>query len=121
MDQTEKHNQGPIFENCDGVIVKNILPDDDANEAFNEINWNIAGVEWKAEPLETETQEVAVHIPHINNNQYAALGDHEDNIENEDKKENHRKSTVVDNNSDSQECNKTAKLHEQIATIRSRE
>ena len=32
-------------------------------------------MEWEAEPLDPEIQEAAVHIPHINNNQYAALAD----------------------------------------------
>ena len=41
-----------MFENYAGVTVNNIFPDDEANEAFNEIDGNIAGVEWEAETLE---------------------------------------------------------------------
>ena len=45
MSLAEKQNKGLIFDNHIGVEVKNILPDDDANEAFNKIDGNIAGVE----------------------------------------------------------------------------
>ena len=68
MDLAEKQNEGLIFENCTCSTVNNILPDDKANKAFNKIDGNIAGVDWEA-----ETQYLAVHMPHLNNNQYEAL------------------------------------------------
>ena len=71
----EKHTKGLIFENRLGLAVNDILPEDDANKAFSEINVNIAGVEWEAEPPEPELQESAFHVPHINNNKYVALVD----------------------------------------------
>ena len=40
-----KKKRGNIFENH-SVMVNNILPDDDANEAFNNIDRNIAVVDW---------------------------------------------------------------------------
>ena len=46
---------------------------------------------------EQEIQEPEVHIPHINNNQYAALTDNEDDDGNEDDQENATKSTGVEN------------------------
>ena len=58
------------------------------NETFDETNRNITGVEWETE---TEIQEPATHIPQINNNQYVALTDEEDN------EGNNNKSTGVDN------------------------
>ena len=42
------------------------------NEAFDEIDGNITGVDWE---VETEIKEPATHTPQINNNQYAALAD----------------------------------------------
>ena len=88
MDLAEKQNEGLIFENRTGATVNDILPDDEANEAFDEINGNITGVEWDAE---TEIQEPATHIPQINNNQYAVLADKEENENNDNE------STGVDN------------------------
>ena len=49
MASAEKQNEGLIFENRTGAAVKNILPDDEANEVFNEIDRNITGADWKAE------------------------------------------------------------------------
>ena len=97
MAPAKKQNEGLVFENRAGVTVNNIFPDDDANEAFNEIDGNIAGVDWEAEPPEQEIQELAVHIPHINNNQFAALADDEDDDENENDQENDTKITGVEN------------------------
>ena len=37
-------------------MVNNILPDDDANEAFNKIDRNIAVVDWEVESPEQEIQ-----------------------------------------------------------------
>ena len=82
MALAKKQTEGIIVDNRVGVAVNDILSDDDANEAFSKIDRNIAGVEWEAEPLDPELPEVAVHIPHINNNQYAALADNEDDDEN---------------------------------------
>ena len=48
MDLAKKQNEGLIFENRTGATVNDILPDDKANEAFDEIDGNIAGVEWEA-------------------------------------------------------------------------
>ena len=79
-------------------MVNNILPDDDANKAFNKIDRNIAVMDWEVEPPEQEIQEPEVHIPHINRNQYAALADDEDDDKNEDDQENNTKSTGVGNN-----------------------
>ena len=42
---SEKQNEGLIFENRADATVNNIFPDDEANEAFNKINGNIAGVD----------------------------------------------------------------------------
>ena len=44
MDLDEKQNGEFIFENRAGATVNDILPDDKANEAFNEIDGNITGV-----------------------------------------------------------------------------
>ena len=49
-----KLSEGLIFENLTGIAVDNILPDDDTNEAFREIDGNIAVVEWETEPLGSE-------------------------------------------------------------------
>ena len=69
----KKQNKGLIFENCTGATVNDILPDDEANETFNEIDRNISGVDWEAEFPEREVQEPAFHMPHLKNNQYASL------------------------------------------------
>ena len=45
MALSEKHNEGIVFENCIGVVVNDILPDDNTNKVFNEIDCNIAGAE----------------------------------------------------------------------------
>ena len=89
MDLAEKQNEGLIFENCTCSTVNNILPDDKANKAFNKIDGNIAGVDWEA-----ETQYLAVHMPHLNNNQYEALAGDGDN------EEHNTKSSGVDNDSE---------------------
>ena len=65
---SKKQNEGLIFENWTGATVNDILPDDEAHEAFNKIDGNIAGVDWEA-----EIQEPAAHMPQLNNNQYVAL------------------------------------------------
>ena len=86
-----------IFENRAGLMVNDIFPDDDANKVFGEIDSNIVGVGLEEEYPEQEIQEPEVHIPHINNNQYTALTDNEDNDGNEDDQENDTKSTGVEN------------------------
>ena len=96
MALAKKQTEGIIVDNRVGVAVNDILSDDDANEAFSKIDRNIAGVEWEAEPLDPELPEVAVHIPHINNNQYAALVNNDKN--NEDEQENDNERTGVENN-----------------------
>ena len=88
MALAKKQNKGLIFENRTGATVNDLLPDDEANKAFDEIDGNITGVEWEAE---TEIQEPATHILHTNNNQYAALAGQEDNEDNDNE------STGVDN------------------------
>ena len=45
LNLAEKQNKGLIFENCTGTTVNNILLDEEANEAFNEIDGNISGVD----------------------------------------------------------------------------
>ena len=75
MALAEKQNEGLIFENRTDATVNDILPDDKANEAFNELNGNITGVDWDAE---TEIQDPAAHMPQLKNNQYAALADEEE-------------------------------------------
>ena len=45
-----KQNKGLIFEKRTGDTVKKILPDDEANEALNKTDGNIARVDWQAEP-----------------------------------------------------------------------
>ena len=66
----KKQNEGLIFENRTGATVNDILPDDEANEAFGEIDRNITGMEWEAE---AETQEPVTHTPQTYNNQYVVL------------------------------------------------
>ena len=75
MALAKKQNEGLIFENLTGATVNDILPYDEANKAFDEIDGNITGVEWEAE---AETQEPATQTPQTYNNQYAAL-ENEDN------------------------------------------
>ena len=58
------------------ATVNDLLPDDEASKVFDKTDRNITGVDWETE---TEIQELATHIPQINNNQYAALADEEDN------------------------------------------
>ena len=74
----EKQNKGYIFENRTGDMVNDILPDEKANEAFNKIDRNIAGVDW-----EVEIQDPAAHMPQLNKNKYAELAGDEDNEEND--------------------------------------
>ena len=50
MALAEKQNMGPLFLNRTGAMVNNIFPNDKGNKAFNKINGNIAGVDWKGEP-----------------------------------------------------------------------
>ena len=88
MSLAEKQNKGLIFENRTGATVNDILPYDEANEAFDKIDGNITGVKWEAE---AETREPASHIPQTFNNQYAALADEEENEDNDNE------STGVDN------------------------
>ena len=88
MALAKKQNEGLIFENSTGSTVNDILPDDEANETFDEIDGNITGVEWEAE---AETQEPATHTLQTYNNQYAALADEEENEDNDNE------STGVDN------------------------
>ena len=88
MALAEKRNEGLIFLNCTGATVNDILSDDEANEAFSELDGNITGLVWEAE---TEIQEPAEHIPKLNNHQYAALAG-EDNDE-----DNDTESTGVEN------------------------
>ena len=76
MALSEKQNKGLIFENRTGATVNDILQDDEANKAFNELDGNITGVDWEAE---TEIQEPAAHMTQLNNNQYAELTGKEDN------------------------------------------
>ena len=83
---SKKQNEGLIFQNRTGTTVNDIMPDDEANKAFEKIDGNITGVEW-----EVEIQEPAAHTPQLNNNNYAALvGEEED-------KDNVTKSTGVEN------------------------
>ena len=82
MPIAKKKNEGHIFENRTGVTVNDIFPDDDANEVFNKIYGNTAGVDWEEEPPEQEIHGPEAHIPNINNNQYTALEDDEDDDEN---------------------------------------
>ena len=70
MALAEKQNGGLIFENRTGSMVNDIQPDEKVNKELNKLDGNIKGVDWEAE---TEIQELATHMPQINNNQYAAL------------------------------------------------
>ena len=67
------------------------MKDEEVNKAFNEIDRNITGVEWE---VETEIQDPATHIPQINNNQYAALANEEEN------ECNNNESTGMENDSE---------------------
>ena len=91
MALAKKQNEGLIFENSIGSTVNDILPDDEANETFDEIDGNIKGVEWEAE---AETQEPETQTPQTYNNQYAALADEEENEDND------KKITGVENDSE---------------------
>ena len=67
--------EGLFFDNCTGISVEDILPDDDANEAFSKIDRNIVGVECQTDTLEdkptyTEPTEAIIH-----NNQYMQLSE----------------------------------------------
>ena len=44
----KENNEGLIFENRTGATVNDILPDDEANKAFDKIDGNITGVKWEA-------------------------------------------------------------------------
>ena len=70
MALAKKQNEGLIFENRTVATVYDILPDDEANEAFDKIDGNITGVEWEAE---AEPQEPATYTTQTFNNQYTAL------------------------------------------------
>ena len=87
MALSKKHNQRLIFENRTGTTVNNILPDDEANEAFNKIDGNIAEVHWEA-----EIQDQAAYFPELSSNQYAVLEDKEGD------KEKYTKSIGVEKN-----------------------
>ena len=87
MALAEKQNEGLIFENRTGATLNDLLPDDEANEAFDKLDENITGVEWEAE---MEIKDPETHIPQINNNQYAALAGKEKNEGND------KESTGVD-------------------------
>ena len=100
MALAKKHNEGLIFENRAGITVNDILPDDNANEAFNKIDRSLTGVDWEAEPPEQEIKKAAVQIRHIKNNQYTALADDEDDDKNEDEQENDTKSAEEENDSE---------------------
>ena len=92
MALAKKHNKGLTSEKRAGATVSNILPDDEANEAFKKIDGNIAGVDWEAETPEQEIQGPEIHRPHINKNQYAALAGDEDDDENwDDQEKRHQK------------------------------
>ena len=118
---SQKTEQRPDFENRTGVTVNDILPDDKANEAFDEIDGNITGVEGEAE---AEIQEPATHIPQINKNQYALLADEEENEDNDNKStgvdndgeitgvRQHEKITGLDSNNKSAESVSTGKTDE---------
>ena len=86
MALAKKQNKGLIFENRNRATVNDLLPDDEANKAFEKTDGNITGVEWEA-----EIQEPSTHIPQINNNQYAAMAVEEGNEYND------TESTGVDN------------------------
>ena len=88
MALSKKQNEESIFENRTGARVNNILTDYEANEAFDELDKNITGMDWE---LQTEIKEPAAHMPQLNNNQYASLASEEDNEGNENE------STGVDN------------------------
>ena len=45
----EKQNEGHIFENGTRATVNDLLPYDEANKAFEKMDYNITGVEWEAE------------------------------------------------------------------------
>ena len=114
MALAEKQNKGQILKNCTGTAVNDILPDDEANEAFKEIDGNITGVDW-----EVEIKEPAAHIPQLNINQYVELSAKEDDEEHDTKStgvenageitdvRNDNKITRVDSNNKSTESGST--------------
>ena len=68
MALSKKQNKCLIFEKHTGATVNDILPDDEANEAFKKIDGNITGVDW-----EVEIKEPVAYMPQLNKNQYAEL------------------------------------------------
>ena len=111
MALAEKQNEGLIFENRTGATVNDILPDDEANEKFDEINGNITGVEWEAE---TEIQEPAAHMPQlkkINMRHWQAR---------RTMKATTTKVQEWTTTAKSQECDTTTKSQKWIATTRAR-
>ena len=60
MALAKKQNKGLVFENHTGATIYDILPDDEANVAFDELNRNITGVDWEAE---IEIQQTEAHMP----------------------------------------------------------
>ena len=68
MALAENQSEGLIFENLTGIVVDDILPDGNANDAFHEIDRNIAGVEWETEPLEAKPTETEPTESIIHNN-----------------------------------------------------
>ena len=46
MPLSKNQSEGLFFDNCTGISVEDILPDDDANEVLRDIDRNIVGVEW---------------------------------------------------------------------------
>ena len=49
MALAKKQNEGLISEKRTGATVNDLLPYDEVNEAFDELDRNITGVKWKAE------------------------------------------------------------------------
>ena len=75
MALAEKQNEGLIFENRAGATVNDILLYDKANEAFDELDSNITGVDCEEE---TEIQDPVAHMSQLKNNQYVALAGKEE-------------------------------------------
>ena len=112
MALAKKQNEGLIFENRTGATVNDILPDDEANEAFDKLDGNITGVQWE---VETEIQEPATYIPQLNNNHYAALAGEEENEGNDNEStgvDNDGKITGVDSDNKSAESGSTGATDE---------
>ena len=75
MALSEKLSEGLVFDHPAGIAVDNIIPNDDANKAFREIEGNISGMVWETEPIEVKPTEMETPEANTHNNQYMPIAD----------------------------------------------